>query len=54
MEGRILIIDDDAGVRRVLERILQGAGYEVEQASDAFQALDLLDSLQPGAVLLDI
>ncbi len=54
MEGRILIIDDDAGVRRVLERILQGAGYEVEQASDAFQALDLLDSLQPDAALLDI
>ena len=31
MEGRILIIDDDAGVRRVLERILEGAGYEVER-----------------------
>jgi two-component system nitrogen regulation response regulator NtrX len=54
MEGRILIIDDDAGVRRVLERILEGAGYEVEQASDAFQALDLLDTLQPDAALLDI
>ena len=54
MEGRILIIDDDAGVRRVLERILTGAGYEVEQASDAFQALDLLDALQPDAALLDI
>jgi len=54
MEGRILIIDDDAGVRRVLDRILSGAGYEVEQASDAFQALDLLDSRQPDAALLDI
>jgi DNA-binding NtrC family response regulator len=54
MEGRILIIDDDPSVRTVLERILDGAGYEVEQASDAFQALDLLDSLQPDAALLDI
>jgi len=54
MEGRILVIDDDHAVRRVLERILTGAGYEVEQASDAFQALDLLDSLQPDAALLDI
>ena len=54
MEGRILIIDDDAGVRRVLDRILTGAGYEVEQAPDAFQALDLLDSRQPDAALLDI
>ena len=54
MEGRILIIDDDPGVRRVLDRILTGAGYEVEQASDAFKALDLLDSGQPDAALLDI
>ena len=54
MEGRILIIDDDASVRRVLDRILTGAGYEIEQASDAFQALDLLDSRQPDAALLDI
>ncbi len=54
MEGRVLIIDDDAGVRKVLDRILTGEGYEVEQASDAFQALDLLDALQPDAALLDI
>ncbi len=54
MEGRILVIDDDHAVRRVLERILTSAGYEVEQASDAFQALDLLDALQPDAALLDI
>jgi len=54
MEGRILIIDDDDAVRRVLDRILTGAGYEVEQASDAFQALDLLDAIQPDAALLDI
>jgi two-component system nitrogen regulation response regulator NtrX len=54
MEGRVLIIDDDAGVRRVLDRILTGAGYQVEQAADAFQALDLLDSSQPDAALLDI
>ncbi|HSN55547.1 MAG TPA: sigma-54 dependent transcriptional regulator, partial [Candidatus Sulfomarinibacteraceae bacterium] len=54
MEGRVLIIDDDAGVRKVLDRILSGAGYQVEQATDAFQALDLLDALQPDAALLDI
>ncbi len=54
MEGRVLIIDDDEGVRRVLDRILSGEGYEVEQVSDAFQALDMLDSSQPDAALLDI
>jgi two-component system nitrogen regulation response regulator NtrX len=54
MEGRVLIIDDDPGVRKILDRILVGEGYEVVQASDAFQALDLLDALQPDAALLDI
>jgi two-component system nitrogen regulation response regulator NtrX len=54
MEGRILIVDDDAGVRTVLARILSGEGYTVEEAADAFQALDSLDSHPPDSVLLDI
>ena len=54
MEGTILIIDDDAGVRKVLKRILSGAGYDVRETSDAFQALDELDSNPPDAALLDI
>jgi two-component system nitrogen regulation response regulator NtrX len=54
MEGTVLIIDDDAGVRKVLRRILSGAGYEVKEASDAFQGLDELDANPPDAALLDI
>jgi len=54
MEGRILIVDDDASVRTVLRRILGSAGYSVQEASDAFQALDLLDTQPPDAALLDL
>jgi len=54
MEGRILIVDDDPGVRKVLSRILAGAGYAVQEAGDAFQALDMLDAQPPVAALLDI
>jgi two-component system nitrogen regulation response regulator NtrX len=54
MNGRILIIDDDASVRTVLKRILEGAGYAVREAGDAFQALDLMDTQPPDAALLDI
>ncbi len=54
MQGRILIIDDDAGVRSVLKRILTGAGYTVQEAQDAFQALDMMDLQPPDAALLDI
>ncbi len=54
MEGKILIIDDDNGVRTVLKRILGGAGFQVEEVGDAFQALDHLDTHPPDAALLDI
>jgi two-component system nitrogen regulation response regulator NtrX len=54
MEGRILIVDDDTSVRTVLKRILDGAGYSVHEAGDAFQALDLMDAQPPDAALLDI
>jgi two-component system nitrogen regulation response regulator NtrX len=54
MEGTVLVIDDDPGVRKALQRILTGAGYEFEEASDAFQALEALDTNPPDAALLDI
>jgi two-component system, NtrC family, nitrogen regulation response regulator NtrX len=54
MEGRVLIVDDEQGVRKILRRILSGAGYQVDEASDAFQALDRLDTTPPDALLLDI
>jgi two-component system nitrogen regulation response regulator NtrX len=54
MEGRILIVDDDAAVRKVLRRILSSAGYNVQEAGDAFQALDVLDAQPPDAALLDL
>ena len=36
MEGTVLVIDDDPGVRKALKRILTGAGFEFEEAGDAF------------------
>ncbi len=54
MSGRILIVDDDPGVRKVLNRILSGAGYAVDEVGDAFQALDVMDTQPPDAALLDI
>ena len=54
MEGRVLIVDDEPGVRKVVRRILTGAGYEVEEAADAFQGLDQLDRMASDAVLLDL
>jgi PAS domain S-box-containing protein len=42
--GRVLIVEDEAQVRKVTARLLEGAGYEVVTAPDAAAAIDLLIS----------
>jgi len=41
MKSRILVIDDDASLRRVLEYNLQEEGYEVQTAASAEEGLYL-------------
>ena len=51
---KVLIAEDDAGVRRVITLTLQQAGLEVIPAQDGLEALDKATRLLPDAVLLDI
>ena len=41
--GRILIIDDEDIVLRSCQRILNGEGYDLDVASDGFEALAMID-----------
>ncbi len=50
----ILVVDDEAGLRRVLERILTHHGYRVLSAGSAETAYELLISESADALLLDI
>jgi DNA-binding NtrC family response regulator len=50
----ILVVDDEAGLRRVLERILTRHGYRVLAAGSAETAYELLTSEAADALLLDI
>ncbi len=50
----ILVVDDEAGLRRVLERILTRHGYRVLTAGSAETAYELLASEEADALLLDI
>jgi len=43
-KGRILVVDDDPGVRRVLTSILKYSGYTAHEAESAEEGLSLLDS----------
>ena len=54
MSGKILIVDDSALSRRTLRRILETAGYEVEEAADGMAALEVYFLEKPGLVLLDL
>jgi two-component system, NtrC family, nitrogen regulation response regulator NtrX len=54
MAQKILVVDDDAGIRDALRMILEYEGYEVLTAPDGKTALADLDSSPADAVLLDI
>ncbi|MFN8630306.1 MAG: response regulator [Chloroflexota bacterium] len=54
MAGKVLVVDDDAGVQRLLQQTLRGEGYEVVLAAEAAEALRLWQSENPSLVLLDV
>ena len=51
---RILIVDDDADHRSLLVKILTRIGFEVQEARDGQEALDLWQSWQPDLICLDM
>jgi two-component system response regulator MprA len=50
----VLIVDDDAGVRRMLARTLEAEGYAVAMAADGGSALVEIERAAPDLVLLDV
>ena len=51
---RILIVEDDEPLRRMVRHALTLAQYDVQEAGDGLQALRLLDTDPPDAVILDL
>ena len=52
----VLVVDDEAAVRRFAARVLREAGYDVGEAADGADALSLIRSgaVAPAAVVSDI
>jgi DNA-binding response OmpR family regulator len=50
----VLVVDDDEALRATWDAILRDAGYSVATAEDGDVALQLLDVLVVGVVLLDL
>jgi len=51
---RILVVDDEVGIRELLSEILHDEGYEVQLAENAERARQLRGQARPDLVLLDI
>ncbi|MCF6187824.1 MAG: sigma-54 dependent transcriptional regulator, partial [Desulfobulbaceae bacterium] len=54
MNAKILILEDEARMRRLLELVLQEPGYQIQTAADGRQGILLWKSWQPDLVLSDL
>jgi len=51
---KILIVDDDPQIRKILERMLKGPEYDIRMVADGDSALHQVQSDPPDLVILDI
>ncbi len=51
---KILVVDDEASIRRILETRLKMAGYNVVTAEDGEEAVELFNKTNPDIVILDV
>ncbi len=54
MKKKILLVDDDPGVRRMLQRVLEEEDYAVVGAANGLEALEWVTKAAPDLVLLDL
>ncbi|MDD3878383.1 MAG: response regulator [Syntrophomonas sp.] len=54
MKRRIMIVDDQKGVRRLLEELFKREGWEVYAAADGKEAIEKAVQFQPSILLIDM
>ncbi len=54
LKKRILLADDDPGLRRLIRATFSDSEFDLIEASDGAQALDLARGDKPSLVLLDV
>src|ERR1700751_2806900 len=54
MPEAILVVDDDAPIRRMLDRTLSAEGYDVTAVADGGEALATVERSAPDLVVLDV
>ena len=57
MEPDVLVVDDSAAIRKILQRVLRQTGMAIgaiHEAGDGQEALSILQRVKPGLILTDI
>ena len=54
MPKTILAIDDEPATLRLLDVVLEGAGFEVDEAEDGEEALERIREMPPDLCILDV
>lgn len=54
MQPRILVVDDDLDITVAVRMVLEGAGYQVETASDGEEGLEKVRREVPDLIILDM
>jgi len=54
MAHRVLVVDDEQELRRLIGLLLEKSGFDVLRAASAFEALDLLRESTPDLIILDV
>lgn len=51
---RVMVVDDNDDVRRLLRKVLEAAGHDVIDATGGREALKLLQDVEPDLILMDV
>jgi DNA-binding response OmpR family regulator len=54
LKRKVLLVDDEDSLRRVMKDLLEREGYIVSEARDGVQALDQVDRTGPDVIVLDL
>ena len=54
MQAKVLVVDDEKGVRDLLHSFLKAIGYQAIMASNGEEAIELAKNKSPNAILLDV
>jgi CheY-like chemotaxis protein len=54
MPKKLLVIDDERSITRIVDKVASELGYEVRTLNDAATAFDVFEEFQPDVLMLDL